>query len=641
MHPLAYLGLLAFSFSASAFNIDLPQLAEDVNTVESRVFPGASISFKETKICETTSGVKSFAGYVRLQPNTLANQPFAINSFFWFFDARSPADSSSTPLALWLQGGPGSPSVAAAVGEHGPCNTNPDSRTTTLNPWSWNDKSAMLYLDQPVQTGFSYDVLMSGTINETRSPFVAAPANFSGKQVSVEGDGLTALPGMFSSLKVSETFNTTAAASRATWAFLQVWMQEFPEYKAPNSTISIWGESYGGHYVPGLAAEIRTQNANISAPAIPIHIETVGLVNACVDHITQTPTYPEFARNNTYGLETITDAQLQTARDAMPECLKLSAECRELGEQLDPEGWGGVKEVNDACAKAYQFCFGTDKELSPIHPFYATGRDPFDFTQTRPNSFPPKYAGGFLNDASTQRALGVPLNFTGLSAAAAQSFLLTGDFVRGHGLATLGSLLADGTRVVLMYGDSDYQCNWLGGEQLSLAINASAEASAAFRSAGYADLATNATYRGGVVRESGGLSFVRVFNAGHQVPYYQPETAHAIFTRAVLHTDIATGQTPSSAASSTSGPASSFSMSNTVPPAYPHECYVWDILETCNATETALLASGRAIVKDFVLVGEEPVGAGGLSTDKGAARGNSGRVGLGLLAALFAVYSLA
>jgi carboxypeptidase D len=43
--------------------------------------------------------------------------------------------------------------------------------------------------------------------------------------------------------------------------------------------------------------------------------------------------------------------------------------------------------------------------------------------------------------------------------AAATAFLKTGDFVRGHNLAILGSLIDSGVKVALMYGDRDYQCN--------------------------------------------------------------------------------------------------------------------------------------------------------------------------------------
>lgn len=39
----------------------------------------------------------------------------------------------------------------------------PDSNSTESNPWAWNEHVNMLYVDQPVGTGFSYDALINGT----------------------------------------------------------------------------------------------------------------------------------------------------------------------------------------------------------------------------------------------------------------------------------------------------------------------------------------------------------------------------------------------------------------------------------------------------------------------------------------------
>ena len=143
-----------------------------------------------------------------------------------------------------------------------------------------------------------------------------------------------------------------------------------------------------------------------------------------------------------------------------------------------------------------------------------TQRYHFDITAPLTNAFPPKFAAGYLNTREIQQALGVPLNFTGSSAPVAKIFEATGDFVRGHNLAILGQLLDRGIKLAMVYGDRDYQCNWLGGEKVSLAINSSA--SADFRKAGYANIETNASYVGGVVRQHGNLSFSRVFQAGHE-----------------------------------------------------------------------------------------------------------------------------
>lgn len=52
-----------------------------------------------------------------------------------------------------------------------------------------------------------------------------------------------------------------------------------------------------------------------------------------------------------------------------------------------------------------------------------------------------------------------------------------------------------------MYGDRDYMCNWIGGENASLAIPYSL--SAEFERAGYQPVQVNKTYVGGQVRQVG------------------------------------------------------------------------------------------------------------------------------------------
>lgn len=141
--------------------------------------------------------------------------------YFWFFEARN--DAENAPLSVWLQGGPGVPSVTAAIGENGPCIVLDDSRSTELNAWSWNDKVSMLYIDQPVQVGFSYDSLVNGTIDEVKTPFAYNPANFS--QTGIPETNLTFLTGTFASRDLYNAPNTTIAAAPVMWHFMQAWMQ--------------------------------------------------------------------------------------------------------------------------------------------------------------------------------------------------------------------------------------------------------------------------------------------------------------------------------------------------------------------------------------------------------------------------------
>jgi hypothetical protein len=66
-----------------------------------------------------------------------------------FLESRN--DPKNSPLSLYLGGGPGTTSLGGATFENGPCFINPDSNSTTLNEWSWNNNVNMLYIDQPVQ----------------------------------------------------------------------------------------------------------------------------------------------------------------------------------------------------------------------------------------------------------------------------------------------------------------------------------------------------------------------------------------------------------------------------------------------------------------------------------------------------------
>ena len=86
-------------------------------------FPGLTCA--QPEICETTPGVKSYAGYVTLPPGLLRNEGinelYPIHTFFYFFEARENPESA--PLSLWMNGGPGTASSMTAV-QHVPNGSN-------------------------------------------------------------------------------------------------------------------------------------------------------------------------------------------------------------------------------------------------------------------------------------------------------------------------------------------------------------------------------------------------------------------------------------------------------------------------------------------------------------------------------------
>ena len=84
-----------------------------------------------------------------------------------------------------------------------------------------------------------------------------------------------------------------------------------------------------------------------------------------------------------------------------------------------------------------------------------------------------------------------------------------------------------------------------------------------FKDAGYENLTTSDVIVHGQVRQSSSFSFVRVYESGHEVPFYQPVAALAILERAIQDLDIATGnQKATGGYKSTGSPHSTFREGN-------------------------------------------------------------------------------
>lgn len=94
-------------------------------------------------------------------------------------------------------------------------------------------------------------------------------------------------------------------------------------------------------------------------------------------------------------------------------------------------------------------------------------------------------------------------------------------------------LLNAGVRVALFYGDADYICNWFGGQAISLAVNYTH--SSEFAAAGYQPFTVDGTEYG-EVRQYGNFSFLRIYDAGHEVPYYQRKVLSLLASFALADT---------------------------------------------------------------------------------------------------------
>ncbi|GME33913.1 carboxypeptidase s1 [Neofusicoccum parvum] len=519
MKPLTilnFLPVLSFCFPAAARVVrprQTPGAAQNVTTITSP--SGVTIRYKEPGkegICETTPGVNSYSGYIDVAPD--------VHVFFYFFESKR--DPANDPVTLWLNGGPGSDSLIGLFEEIGPCEVV-ENMTTVLRDYAWSEISNLLFLSQPVGTGFSYSEEEVGYLD----PTYLIVDNTGGPD---EREGRWAV------IDPTKEDNSPLAAMTA-WELVQGFYSALPQLNSEieSTDFHLWAESFGGHWGPAFFTYFHDQNEKIdqnTSTGRKLNMKSLGIVNGIVDEPTQTEYLLRFTHENTYGVKLIND----TIYDHGDWALRRPGGCQEKLDYcayLDRESL--TRRVS--CSAAQFICQADVEGL--YYTFKVEDRGTYDIRYRDGEDVPPDFWRAYLNTAPIQNALGVDLNYTS-SNLIYNAFSLSGDFAAPY-LPDLEKLLEWDVQVSLVYGDADYICNWLGGEALSLAANWTGAEE--FSTAGYTNLMVDGQAYG-ETRQYGKLSFTRVWNAGHEVPFFQPAAAFQIFNRTSYGFDIATGEIP-------------------------------------------------------------------------------------------------
>ncbi|KAF9690673.1 hypothetical protein EKO04_011557 [Ascochyta lentis] len=103
-----------------------------------------------TKIPEVDYDVgESYAGLLPISNH--ANETRKL--FFWFF----PAAQNEVPeeVTIWLNGGPGCSSLLGFLTENGPFSWKDGTSAPVQNVYSWHNLTNMLWIEQPVGTGYA------------------------------------------------------------------------------------------------------------------------------------------------------------------------------------------------------------------------------------------------------------------------------------------------------------------------------------------------------------------------------------------------------------------------------------------------------------------------------------------------------
>ncbi|KAF7533934.1 hypothetical protein G7054_g6649 [Neopestalotiopsis clavispora] len=501
MFPL--LRVLLFGVITSAQFVTPPD-----DLVEAVGHAGVPVRYKQVPdgICELDHTVRSYSGFADVADDQ--------HIFWWFFEARNghPEDS---PLTIWMNGGPGSSSMAGLFAELGPCSIDYFGAVVS-NPFSWTNSSNILFVDQPSQVGFSYSQPVP--IHEDDGDLTILKENVCPEATS-EGSKC----GTYSMPEPSMTSNSTLNAAPAFWKTLQGFTGVFPQYS--DNGIHIATESYGGHFGPVFAAYIEQQNDLNLPGSSKLQLETLMVGNGWFDPAIQFQAFFNFTVNpgNTYDYFPF-NASMETL---LYENLYGSGQCL---DQLKACKLSGLDSV---CVAADNFCMENVEDL--YH--RVASRDVYDIRELNPDPFPFQFYVDYLNTAEVQQAIGAYTNFSTFSHTVYQTFRDTGDDAREVDTVRNIQFLLDRNITVSIYaGDADYDCNWFGVEAFAEEVMAGQ-----FDDAGYGELQTADGIVHGQVKQSGRFSFTRVYESGHMVPFYQPVTALAIFERAINSMDIQTG----------------------------------------------------------------------------------------------------
>ncbi|KAK7678746.1 carboxypeptidase C [Cerrena zonata] len=228
--------------------------------------PNHELRVKKTPKSLGIDKVKQYSGYLDVVDEDK-------HFFYYVFESRN--DPKNDPVILWLNGGPGCSSLTGLFFELGPSSIGEDLKPVH-NPYSWNNNATVIFLDQPVNVGYSYS---------------------------------------------SESVSSTIAAGKDVYAFLELFFKQFPEYN--NLPFHIAGESYAGHYIPAFALEILKHEDR------HFNLTSVLIGNGLTDPLTQYKYYEPMACGEGGEPSVLEPEACQSMEDAIPRCLSLINSCYE------------------------------------------------------------------------------------------------------------------------------------------------------------------------------------------------------------------------------------------------------------------------------------------------------------------------
>lgn len=262
------------------------------------------------------------------------------------------------------------------------------------------------------------------------------------------------------------------------------------------------------HYIPQFATEILSHEKR------NINLKSVLIGNGLTDGKTQYDYYRPMACGEGGYKSVLSEEACQSMDDAYPRCAAMIDNCYKSGSP-----WSCVPAsiyCNNAMFRAYQ----------------STGLNVYDIRSKCEDTNNLCYSelgwiSSYLNKNDVMSALGAEVSsYESCNTDINRNFLLNGDWMKPF--HTFIPDLLEKIPVLIYAGDADFICNWLGNHAWTEALEWHGKKQ--FNNEPLGPFMVGAQEMG-QTKSFGNFTFARVYEAGHMMPYNQPEASLDLLNR--------------------------------------------------------------------------------------------------------------
>ncbi|TFY67118.1 hypothetical protein EVG20_g4050 [Dentipellis fragilis] len=388
--------------------------------------------------------------------------------FFWYWPSSQSTESDS--LTIWLNGGPGCSSLTGFLQENGPISFQPGASKPVANQFAWTEASDVVWIDQPVGTGFT-----------------------AGK------------PDINDETDLGDEF----------YGFLQQFFTVFPELASKK--LFITGESYAGMYVPYIASRIVHASASEQA-ALPLSLQGLLINDGVYSSFVTSQEIPlaAFAKTNQKTLE-LSNSQVAKWANLSSSCgydkvIQAASVYSPKGKILLP---GNTENIPDRCDVWDEFYEAAQEANSCFNVYRDTDRCPTPSDPLEP----------YFSRSDVQKALHVP-NAGTFSECSNINVFPNGDN-SPYSEVLFPDLLSKLPRGITLWHGLNDALLLAGGDRITIQ-NLTWGGSQGFAGPPTTPLVVSGSQKG-VYRSERSLTYIEVDGAGHMIPEDQSQTALHVF----------------------------------------------------------------------------------------------------------------